>query len=223
MVKNKKTIIFSDFDGTITERDVVVMIMEKFAPPEWEEIKNKILYERSITLKDGIEKLFGFIDSSKKAEIINFVKNKVRFRDGFVDFIDFCKTNEIEFNVLSGGLDFFIEEVLAQFKNKINIFCNKGDFTFGKIKIDYKYLPNNCSLCGNCGCCKVEIVEKYPRNDFTRVVIGDGLADLFPSKVADLVFARSDLINCLEQEKISYIEFKDFYEIKEKLIETMKK
>ncbi len=90
MVKNKKIIIFSDFDGTITERDVVVMIMEKFAPPEWEDIKNKILYERSISLKDGIERLFGFIDSSKKAEILTFVKSKVRLRDGFVDFIDFC-------------------------------------------------------------------------------------------------------------------------------------
>ncbi len=223
MVKDKKIIIFSDFDGTITERDVVVMIMERFAPPEWEEIKNKILYERSISLKDGIERLFGFIDSSKKAEILNFVKSKVKLRDGFVEFVDFCKANEIIFNVLSGGLDFFIEEVLNQFKNKINIFCNKGNFAFEKIKIDYKYLPKNCSICGNCGCCKVEIVEKYPKNDFTRIVIGDGLADLFPAKIADLVFARSDLINNLKEEKIPYVEFKTFYEIKEKLIEIVKR
>lgn len=31
MTNYKKSIIFSDFDGTITERDVIVMIMEKLA------------------------------------------------------------------------------------------------------------------------------------------------------------------------------------------------
>ena len=34
-------VIFSDFDGTITERDVIVMIMEKFAPQEWTFIKDQ--------------------------------------------------------------------------------------------------------------------------------------------------------------------------------------
>ena len=109
MVKNKKVLIFSDFDGTITERDVIVSIMEQFAPSEWIEIKNKILYERSITLKDGVEKLFGLIDSDKKIEILDFVKAKIKLRKGFPEFLNFCHENSIEFNVVSGGLDFFID------------------------------------------------------------------------------------------------------------------
>ena len=115
----KKLIIFSDFDGTITERDVIVMIMEKFAPPEWGKIKNKILNERTITLKDGIEKLFSLIESKKKKEIVDFVKKEVRLRDGFVEFLDFCNKEKFDFNVISGGLDFFLEPILERFKDKL--------------------------------------------------------------------------------------------------------
>ena len=217
MTKQKTAIIFSDFDGTITEHDVIVMIMEKFAPPEWVQVKDDILYRRTITLKDGVEKLFSFIPASKKNEIITFVRNNVKIRNGFEQFLIFCKNNNIEFNVLSGGLDFFIEEVLSKWKSQINIFCNEADFTSEKIKIRYKYLPEDCNVCGECGCCKIEIIEKSSKDKYLRVLIGDSLTDLAPSKVVDIVFARSDLIKYLEQENIKYIPFNDFYEVVEKL------
>lgn len=217
MDNSKKLIIFSDFDGTITERDVIVMIMEKFALPEWVEIKDNILYKRTITLKDGVEKLFSLIDSRKKDEIIAFVKKEAKIRKGFDEFLDFCKEEKIEFNILSAGLDFFIKPVLANFKDKLNVFCNKANFKSDVIKIDYTYLPKNCELCGQCGCCKVEIIETYPKEEYTRVLIGDGLAELAASKIADIVFATGNLIKLLEQENILYMPFNDFHEVKKQL------
>lgn len=217
MTIDKKIVIFSDFDGTITEHDVIVMIMEKFAPPEWTEIKEKVLYERTMTLKDGIEKLFNLIPSNKKNEIIDFIKKEAKIRKGFEEFLDFCIINKFEFNVVTAGLDFFVEPLLEKHKNKLKIFCNKGDFTSSKISIDYVYLPKNCNLCGNCGLCKVEIIEKFPKGKFTRVVIGDGLADLPGAKIANIVFATGNLVELLKQENINSISFNDFYEVKERL------
>ena len=221
MNKFKSPIIFSDFDGTITERDVIISIMEKFAPPEWKELKDKILYERTITLKDGVEKLFGLIESKKKNEVISFIKEKVKLREGFEDFLNFCEKEKIEFNVLSGGLDFHIEPVLENYKDKLKIFCNKANFNSKNIKIDYEYLPKNCSLCGDCGFCKIEVIQKYPKEKFTRILIGDSLTDLAASKVVDMVFARGDLIKYLEQEKLSYVPFSTFYEVKEQLVQIL--
>lgn len=215
MAVQKKPIIFSDFDGTITNRDVIITIMEKFAPTEWISIKDKILYERTIPLKDGIEMLFNLIDSSKKKEIEDYIKNTVTIRDGFSDFISFCKKNNIEFKVLSGGLDFHIIPILKDFLDEIKIYCSKANFSSEKIKIDHPYLPKNCSLCGNCGCCKIEIMERYPKEKYFKVVIGDSLTDLSPSKVADLVFARSDLKKYLDEEKIKYVSFENFFDIRQ--------
>ncbi len=221
MNQYKQPIIFSDFDGTITERDVIITIMEKFAPPEWVEIKNKVLYERTITLKDGVEKLFNLIDSSKKNEIITYIEQVARVRAGFDEFLEFCKSRKIDFYVLSGGLDFFIETVLENYKDKVKILCNKGNFLSEKIKIDYSFLPKNCTLCGDCGFCKIEVIEQYPKNRYTRVLIGDSLTDLSPSKVSDIVFARADLIKYLEEENIPYVPFKTFYDVKKELEELL--
>ena len=213
-MKNRKTVIFSDFDGTITERDVIVMIMEKFAPPKWIEIKDKILYERSITLKNGVEDLFKLIDSSKKEEIISFVKKEVKLRKGFDEFLDFCEKENIEFNVLSGGLDFFVNAVLEDYADRIKIFCNAGNFNSEKIGIDYKYLPKSCYLCGDCGCCKIEIIQWYQKDKYKRVIIGDSLTDLAASKICDVIYARADLIKYLDEEKIQHIPFNDFNDVR---------
>lgn len=40
--------VFCDFDGTITNNDNIMSIMEKFAPPEAEEVKNRILSQEPI-------------------------------------------------------------------------------------------------------------------------------------------------------------------------------
>lgn len=215
MAEFKTPVVFSDFDGTITERDVIITIMERFAPPEWKELKDKILYERTITLKDGVEMLFNLLESSKKSEIVAFIKENVKLREGFEDFLNFCEKENIKLNVLSGGLDFHIEPVLDRFKDRLKILCNKANFNSEKITIDYEYLPKDCSLCGDCGFCKIEAIEKYPKEQFTRILIGDSLTDLSPSKVADIIFARGDLIKYLEQEKRSFIPFSTFYDIQE--------
>ncbi len=36
-------IFFSDFDGTITEQDVIDAIMAEFAPPEYKKIQENLL------------------------------------------------------------------------------------------------------------------------------------------------------------------------------------
>lgn len=217
---NKNLAIFCDFDGTITKRDVIITIMEKFAPPEWVQIKDDILYNRTIPLKTGIEMLFRLIDSNKKEAIESYIKETVQTRDGFEELLIYCNENNIKFHVVSGGLGFHIYPILEKYinnglLNKKNIICNEADFTAEKIKVSYKYLPKNCTLCGDCGCCKIEFLENYP--DSYKIVIGDSLTDLSPSKIADMVFARGDLIKYLNEEKINYVPFETFFEIQSKL------
>ena len=217
---NKKLAIFCDFDGMITKRDVIITIMERFAPPEWVKIKDDILYNRTIPLKTGIEMLFGLIDSNKKEAIESYIKEIVLIRDGFKELLVFCNENNIKFHVVSGGLGFHIYPILEEYLkdgslNKENIICNEADFGQEKIKVTYKYLPKNCTLCGDCGCCKIEFLENYP--DSYKIVIGDSLTDLSPSKIADMVFARGDLIKYLNAEKINHKEFDTFFDIKKEI------
>src|SRR6185436_17277234 len=98
----KPLVIFCDFDGTITEKDMVVTLCQKFCPNDWEPIVHAIV-DKKITVKRGVIDLFSKIPSSKKSELIAYAQEIVRFRAGFKEFLEYCKANGLRFIVCSGG------------------------------------------------------------------------------------------------------------------------
>mgnify|MGYP005845266115 FL=1 len=42
MTTQHQSVIFCDFDGTVTEKDNIVAIMEEFSPEGWQPIVNEI-------------------------------------------------------------------------------------------------------------------------------------------------------------------------------------
>lgn len=208
-----ESVIFCDFDGTVTEKDNIVAIMEEFAPEGWQPIVNDILNE-TISIREGVGKMFSRISSEKKQEIIDFVLTRSKIRDGFQEFIDYTKKENIPLYIVSGGIDFFVYPVL---KNKIEpeqIICNASDFSGDTIKITW---PNSCdALCENdCGCCKPSVIRELETRYRVaeKIVIGDSITDLPASKLADVVFARDYLIKKCQENNIPFTPFETFYDV----------
>jgi 2-hydroxy-3-keto-5-methylthiopentenyl-1-phosphate phosphatase len=103
----KPLAVFCDFDGTITERDMIITLCEKFCPPGWERIKDAILARRK-SVREGVAELFGQIPSNQKDVMTHYAHEVVRWRAGLKDFMEFCKANGLLFIVCSGGIDFFV-------------------------------------------------------------------------------------------------------------------
>jgi 2-hydroxy-3-keto-5-methylthiopentenyl-1-phosphate phosphatase len=206
-------VIFCDFDGTVTEKDNIVAIMEEFAPDGWKPIVNDILNE-NISIREGVGKLFSRIPSDKKEEIIEFVLTRSKIRDGFQEFIDFTKKENIPLYIVSGGIDFFVHPVLKDKLNPEQIICNHSDFSDEQINITW---PHKCDeLCQNdCGCCKPSFIRMVDNqfSNYQKIVIGDSITDLQASKLADVVFARDYLIEKCEENKIRYTPFKTFFDV----------
>ncbi len=116
--------VFCDFDGTITNNDNIMSIMEKFAPPEAEEVKNKIL-SQELSIQEGVSQLFQLIPTNLHDDIIQFLIETAEIRSGFHEFIQFVKENNISFYVISGGMDFFVYPLLQGIILKEQIYCNK--------------------------------------------------------------------------------------------------
>ena len=214
----KDIIVFSDFDGTITNKDVIISIMARFAPPIWKKILRDILDEKT-TITEGVSKLFQLIPSSKKEEILDWILSNIKIREGFKDFLIFLNKHEIPFIVLSGGLDFYIYELLKPYKDLITyIYCNKADFTDKYIKVKFIYECN--SICTkDCGMCKGSIIVKYPQE--LKIHIGDSITDISAAKVANIIFARGDLKNRLDKLGIRYIPFENFFDIKNQILKMI--
>lgn len=207
--------VFCDFDGTITNNDNIMSIMEKFAPPEAEEVKNKIL-SQELSIQEGVSQLFQFIPTNLHDDIIQFLIETAEIRSGFHEFIQFVKKNNISFYVISGGMDFFVYPLLQGIIPKEQIYCNETDFSAEFITVKW---PHSCDdYCQNhCGLCKSSLIRKLSDTNDFHIVIGDSITDLQAAKQADKVFARDFLITKCEENHIAYTPFETFQDVQAEL------
>ncbi|EKN66418.1 2-hydroxy-3-keto-5-methylthiopentenyl-1-phosphate phosphatase [Neobacillus bataviensis LMG 21833] len=206
-----KPIIFCDFDGTVTQSDNIIAIMKKFAPPEWLELKDQIL-SRKISINEGVGKLFSLLSSDLKDDITKFAIENAKIRPGFKEFVDFARVKSIPLYIVSGGIDFFVQPILAEYAPFDGIYCNESDFSGETIEILW---PHKCdSLCDNdCGCCKPSIIRQLNcGEDSFKIVIGDSVTDLEAAKHADFVLARDLLQEKCEEWGINHQGFQTFFD-----------
>ncbi len=203
-------VLICDFDGTVTKNDNIVAIMKKFAPPEWEVLKDGVL-SQGISVKEGVGKMFALLPSSQKKEITQFILQDAEIREGFADFVKYADQAGIPLYIVSGGMDFFVKPILNGLVPDNRIYCNEADFSEAMIHIRW---PHACDdHCTNeCGCCKPSIVRKVAKEK-DLIVIGDSITDLEAAKQADLVIARDFLLKKSEELGLPYKSFQTFYDV----------
>ena len=217
MTTAKKKIVFCDFDGTITVNDNIVAIIKHFKPDGWEQLVEKVI-STEISIQEGVGSLFRLLPASMEKEVIEFGIQNAVIRDGFAEFVQFCKDSDIDFYVTSGGIDFFVYPLLKSFGiPEDHIYCNKSDFTGEQIEILW---PHSCDEhCHNqCGMCKPTIMRKFSTEQYERIIIGDSVTDFEGAKIADIVYSRSHLTDKCNALGIAHTEFQTFFDI----IEAMK-
>lgn len=208
-------VIYCDFDGTITESDNIIAIMKKFAPPEWEGIKDQIL-SQEISIRQGVGGLFSLLPSDRREEITKFAIENAKIRAGFKEFTEFTREAGIPLYIVSGGIDFFVHPILSEYHPFAGIYCNESDFSNSKIEILW---PNECDpLCNNdCGCCKPSIIRKLNHQNSFKIVIGDSVTDLEAAKHAEFVLARDLLQEKCQEWGINHHGFMTFFDCIEEI------
>lgn len=212
----KKRIIFCDFDGTITVNDNIIAIIRHFNPPGWEPIAEQVISQQ-LSIRDGVGQLFHLLPTSMQQEVVDYGINNARIREGFAELLAYCSSNDIEFYVTSGGIDFFVYPILEKFGiPQDHIYCNGSDFTGDTIAITW---PNPCdgSCTNDCGMCKTTIMRRFPADEYERILIGDSVTDFEGAKLADLVFSRSILTFKCQELGLPHHEFDSFHDIISKL------
>ncbi|QHW34418.1 2-hydroxy-3-keto-5-methylthiopentenyl-1-phosphate phosphatase [Paenibacillus rhizovicinus] len=216
MTKQKQRVIFCDFDGTITENDNIVAIIRHFNPPGWEAIVNSVVNQTK-SIKQGVGEMFRLLPSSMKREVVDFSISNARIRAGFTDLLDYCKDNDIQFYVTSGGIDFFVYPLLAPFGiPEDHIYCNGSDFSGERIQITWPH-PCEGQCTTDCGMCKKTIINRFPADRYERILIGDSVTDFEGAKLVDVVFSRSHLTLKCAELGLPYHEYETFHDVIEQL------
>ncbi len=197
--------IYCDFDGTITKKDAVNTFFEMYAPQEWLYYE-QLWIEGKITSRENAVKQVGLLPEITPQQLDEYIDG-IEIDETFPEFIEFVKSKNIKFTILSDGFDLFINRTLEKHKiRNVEVFANHLIYKNNKFSIEFPYYNSSCAV--GAGMCKCGRVKEH---EFCY--IGDGTSDLCIAKKADYLFATKKLKNFCEENLINYTPFDSFRNI----------
>jgi len=196
-----------DWDGTVTERDSLLMVLEQFG--DWEECERlgEELFAGRITLREEIDRQFATV-TAPLDEVVDWVVDNVRVRPGLPRLVE--RYHPV---VVSSGFHELIDPVLAREGVTVELEANRIEARPDGWRPVWRELPT-CAVCG----------QPCKRSSFPpegRVVyIGDGYSDRCGALAADRIFARRGLAAYLDEQGVAYERFEDLNDIVDALEEA---
>ncbi len=204
--------VLSDFDGTITTVDIAEVLLERFAPGRWQRIE-ALHRARTIGTRETLARQFALVHEGRDA-LVRAVRSDARMDPTFPAFLRFCRGEGIPFEIVSEGLDVYIEPLLADWGLDVPLRTNRTAFDDGRMRIEYPFADPGCTLCGTC---KLRRVFDLRVAGHRVVYVGDGDSDLCPAVEADVVFAKERLAELCESESIPCHRFGTFAEVQREM------
>jgi 2-hydroxy-3-keto-5-methylthiopentenyl-1-phosphate phosphatase len=197
-----------DFDGTVTETDLLDTIARDFGDPEvYQEVEDG-LHGGTMPLREVITREFEPVRRPLE-EVVQWELENVRVRDGFRDFVDHAREHGWRVVIVSSGFHELIEPILEREGVEVELHANRVDPSTDGWRVEWRY-DESCDSCGES--CKRSIVQELAGDD-ELVYVGDGFSDRCAAEASDKVFATRGLAAYLEEQGIPYERFDDFYDV----------
>ena len=205
-----KLAVLSDFDGTVTLNDTFQNVVEKFGQGDWRSVDDQYV-KGEITLEECLRRQGGMVRASK-SQLLDELDQVTKFRPGFDNLAEYCKTNHHPLVLVSAGLDFVIKYFLTRenLMDKVEVFAAVAKCTPMGIKFDFLKLKDKRSMNF-----KDDTVRYYKTRAETVAYIGDGRWDLQALRNSDLRFAikNSKLAELCKAQEIQATTVADFTEV----------
>ena len=201
-----------DFDGTVTEQDLLDTIAQRFGDPEVYREVDEGLDEGRLTLREVITREYEPVRSSLD-EIVRWELENVSIRPGFKELVELARARGWRFVIVSSGFHELIEPILEREGVEVELHANRVDPRPDGWRVDWQY----DETCDNCGeSCKRSIVQEFG-GDGEIVYVGDGYSDRCAAEASNLVFATKGLARYLDERGIPYEPFDNFNDVARRL------
>jgi 2-hydroxy-3-keto-5-methylthiopentenyl-1-phosphate phosphatase len=207
------TLLFCDFDGTITDRDITEFIWTDQLGPGW---ASEIFPPGSAPGRSMVERIglgFGRV-TLPPDRLLERIDGRIHLRSGFADLVRVAEEKRWQLRVLSCGLRFYIDKILPA---GIPCDCFVGTFD-GTWHVA---LPDDVVLAPGDDY-KLHVLEQRSRSlpGARRVYLGDGPSDFEPARRCDRVFAvqGSKLARLCRDAGVACTEFTRFEDVTRDLL-----
>lgn len=214
--------IFTDFDGTITVRDVGDAMFETFggaaAGQAVADYRNG-----TISATECYRQESAACGAFRRADLDAMLDGE-RIDSTFSAFESFCRNQGFPLTILSDGMDYYIRRILdREGLGTITFLANRMILDPVAASPDVRMavsFPHTDEVCDRCASCKRNHMLTMSGDDDIIVYIGEGYSDRCPVRFADVVFAKDELLRYCEEENITYFPYVTFADIQRRF-ETM--
>jgi 2,3-diketo-5-methylthio-1-phosphopentane phosphatase len=198
-----------DFDGTITEQDLLDEIAQTFGDEDVYREVDDGLDRDALTLHDVLRREFEPV-RAPLGEVVDWLLGNVRIRPGFRELVALARERGWRLVIVSSGFRELIEPVLAhEGLDGVELVANSVEADPAGWRVRFR----DEEACGSCGQpCKRATVAALA-NGGEVVYVGDGYSDRCAAESADRVFARRGLAAWLTERGIPFEPFEDFFQI----------
>lgn len=199
------SIVYSDFDGTVTKEDSVNKFLTLFADKEWLEVEDEWI-RGEIGSRECLLRQVNLVPELTSKQLAEYI-DSIEIDEYFIDFYKFVQSQNSELVIVSDGFDLFIRETLKKHNLKgIQYYANTLVFKDNRLSLEFKYGNPYCKNgSGVCKCSTTRI------KDFCY--IGDGLSDACVSRKAGTLFAKKSLKKHCDEAKIDYINYETYQDV----------
>jgi 2-hydroxy-3-keto-5-methylthiopentenyl-1-phosphate phosphatase len=188
-----------DFDGTVTERDTLDLVLERFGDAAVYERVEAELDAGRMTLNDVISAEFATV-TAPLDEVVAYVVEHARVRAGFAEV-----ARARHPLVVSSGFHELIEPVLERegALDAVELRANRVDARPDGWRVRYR-VAETCEVCG----------EPCKRGDLPAGEVayaGDGHSDYCAALAADRVYATGSLARYLDERGVAFEPLTDFH------------
>lgn len=205
------TTVFLDFDGTITQHDSSVHLLNRTAGDSWSAVGDLYL-SGAIGSRECLQRQWDLIANRDQEELRRIVR-EVPLDPGFRPLIQALQRAGAEIVVLSDGYGFYAEEICR--RENIALISNHIDWQTWSVT--FPAVSASCE-CPGCGTCKPAAIRGAKRKGRTTVLVGDGASDRRGATEADHVFATADLAAWCHAARLAYQPFSSLTDVLHALV-----
>jgi 2-hydroxy-3-keto-5-methylthiopentenyl-1-phosphate phosphatase len=194
-----RTVVFLDFDGTISETDTGVHLLERLAPPAWRELGDA--YARGeIGSRECLLDEWDLLPHDEQQ--LREVARTVPIDPGARGLVDALRSAGADVVIVSDGFGFPADEVARDLG--VPLLANAVDWATGRLEFPHE---DRCCACSSCGTCKQAPIKDARHRRLTTVLVGDGTSDRKAALLADVVFAKGALAAWCAASDLSHHRF----------------
>ncbi|MGA2500373.1 MAG: MtnX-like HAD-IB family phosphatase [Tepidisphaeraceae bacterium] len=187
--------VFIDFDGTITQVDVIDDLIRRYAVDDsWKTVEEQ--WQRGeIGSRECLSREFDVIRVSP-ADLSAFLA-EVPLDPGARELFSLLREHRVPVSVLSDGVDLFINHILdSAGLGSVIVRSNAIERHGDRLRLVCPHHVPSCPVgAAHCKCASAQLLQEQGRRS---IYIGDGRSDLCAARKAGCVFAKGALAASLK-------------------------